>query len=239
MTTALMQLNWSEFRNLVSSGQAPGRLYRGQASTSWRLQPGLFRLHHRPRLERYLAEVVPEVHVAISGAFDLTLNLSLAHDLSRFLTILRRYGFPSPILDWTRSPLIAAFFAFDEALVTASSHVAVWQLDVTASAFATMPLEVITPHPSDNPTLIAQDGVHLRFLTEQPLDDVDPTSFSVALPEPLTRFDLPASAAKVALEDLASVGIHAASLFPGGSAVCQSIEQDLALERQRLFSREG
>lgn len=235
MTTALIQRNWSEFRDLVGGEQVPGRLYRGQTRPSWRLEPSLFRLEHRPTLGRYLAEVVPEVHAAVSGALDLTLNLSLSHDLSRFLTILRRYDFPSPLLDWTRSPLIAAFFAFDRALAAASSHVAIWQLDVTASAFATMPLEVVTPHPSDNLTLLAQNGVHLRFLTEQALD-VEPTSFDVAPPEPLIRFDIPASEAPVALEELASIGIHAASLFPGGSEVCHSIEQELALERQRLFA---
>lgn len=235
MTTALIQRSWSEFRDLVGGEQVPGRLYRGQASPSWRLQPSLFRLDHRPRLDRYLAVAVPEAHAAISGALDVQLDLSLPHDVSRFLTILRRYDFPSPLLDWTRSPLIAAFFALDRALAAPSSHVAIWQLDVTASAFATMPIEVVTPQPSDNPTLVAQDGVHLRFLTEQPLD-LEPTSFDVAPPEPLIRFELPASEAPAALEELASIGIHAASLFPGGSDVCHSIEQELALERQRLFA---
>jgi hypothetical protein len=234
MMSSVRQLSWSAFRGLFSGRQPPGRLFRGQASTAWRLQPSLFRLDHRPSLERYLAAVVPEVHSAVCGSLDLILNPSLPHDLSRFLTILRRYDFPSPLLDWTRSPLIAAFFAFDHADATASGRVALWQLDVTASAFETMPVEVVTPHPGDNPTLLAQDGVHLRFLTEQALD-AEPTSFDEASPEPLVRFELPASEARVALDDLASLGIHAASLFPGGSDVCQSIEQELALERQRLL----
>ena len=33
----------------------------------------------------------------------------------QFMTYLRHNGFPSPLLDWTRSPYIAAFFAFNEA----------------------------------------------------------------------------------------------------------------------------
>jgi hypothetical protein len=221
MMASPRKLNWPVFRDLVSGEQPPGRLYRGQASTAWRLQPSLFRLDSRPKLERYLAEMVPSVHDAISGSLDFTLNLSLPRDLSRFLAILRRYEFPTPLLDWTRSPLIAAFFAFDHALATASGHVAIWQLDVTAGALATLPIEIVTPHPSDNPTLLAQDGMHLRFLTESPLD-VESTSFDGAAPEPLVRFDLPASAALVALADLENLGIHAGSLFPGGCKVCQS-----------------
>ena len=32
-----------------------------------------------------------------------------------FMIHLRHHGFPSPLLDWTKSPYIAAFFAFNEA----------------------------------------------------------------------------------------------------------------------------
>ena len=36
--------------------------------------------------------------------------------LLSLLVELRHYGFPSPLLDWSRSPYVAAYFAFSKAL---------------------------------------------------------------------------------------------------------------------------
>jgi FRG domain len=45
-----------------------------------------------------------------------------------YLTYLRHHGFPSPLLDWTRSPYIAAFFAFCDADAHSGESVAVFAL---------------------------------------------------------------------------------------------------------------
>jgi hypothetical protein len=43
-----------------------------------------------------------------------------------FLAYLRHIGFPSPLLDWTRSPYIAAFFAFSGASARHEGAVAIY-----------------------------------------------------------------------------------------------------------------
>lgn len=44
-----------------------------------------------------------------------------------FMAFLRQNGFPSPLLDWSRSPFIAAFFAFCRADPKQSNYVAIFE----------------------------------------------------------------------------------------------------------------
>ena len=42
------------------------------------------------------------------------------------MTYLRHHGFPSPLLDWSQSPFVAAFFAFSENLDDSEKQVAIF-----------------------------------------------------------------------------------------------------------------
>jgi hypothetical protein len=43
-----------------------------------------------------------------------------------FWAYLRHFKFPSPLLDWSRSPYVAAFFAFNDATSQSDGHVAIF-----------------------------------------------------------------------------------------------------------------
>jgi hypothetical protein len=116
--------------------------FRGQADASWRLNTTLER--HAPDFLK-----VRDYYRAMHGAKDQIESLTgerwdipapreyddclaskdgfgtLDFPAYAFMVYLRHHGFPSPLLDWSQSPYIAAFFAFREAL-TKVEHVSVY-----------------------------------------------------------------------------------------------------------------
>jgi len=101
-------------------------LFRGHASDKWTLATTLERrikdeisLHEYMRLcssaRRYMGNYSP-------SAITFDENIAFTYDDLRvqfpnfeYLAFLRHHGFPSPFLDWTESPYVAAFFALRDA----------------------------------------------------------------------------------------------------------------------------
>lgn len=99
-------------------------LFRGHSDSTWRLETTLDR-YVNPNLKtsfyRLLtAEILPEIETFIGKKMDFQKHenpdVLLEHvELDyEYMTYLRHYGFPSPLLDWSYSPYIAAYFAFRE-----------------------------------------------------------------------------------------------------------------------------
>jgi hypothetical protein len=109
-------------------------IFRGQGNSKWGLTTTLersgaphmlFREYYRLICASMRPEVRTFAHVDIP-AFDpfwsathfLKPDLLFEFgdvfpiDLYRYMAYLRHFGFPSPLLDWSRSPFVAAFFAF-------------------------------------------------------------------------------------------------------------------------------
>jgi len=108
-------------------------LFRGQADSEWPLQTTLERAtHKRLHVLQYLNHATrgvkeiesftgnnwhtkpfPEMEKEINEKQDTFRVCLPSYD---YLVYLRHHGFPSPLLDWTESPYIAAFFAFSESV---------------------------------------------------------------------------------------------------------------------------
>lgn len=79
-------------------------LYRGQANAGWNLQPSIQR-GYTPQQEHYLTN---EFRVRARSRYtDCPGNA----DYPAWLALMQHYGLPTRLMDWTYSPLVAAFFA--------------------------------------------------------------------------------------------------------------------------------
>lgn len=110
-------------------------LFRGQRNSDWRLKTTLEREREGMSLSEYLRRM-REVHARVDVSVPMRwpnfeeevdglsqrglrsiefIRMVESHTASilSFMAYLRHHGFPSPLLDWSRSPYVAAFFAFE------------------------------------------------------------------------------------------------------------------------------
>jgi hypothetical protein len=111
----------------------PDLLFRGQREASWKLDTTLER--HRPSslsLGHYYTSIwaaKSQIEAHTQQQWDIELPNTYREKTRDsdagfffktqfpgydYMAYLRHHGFPSPSLDWTRSPYVAAFFAFRE-----------------------------------------------------------------------------------------------------------------------------
>lgn len=102
-------------------------LFRGQADSGWRLETTLERFIPEQttavsKYNAYLKRVKPTVETITSRRWHLSEGMELssgafvdAPPSSEFMAYVRHHGYPSPLLDWSRSPYVALYFAFREA----------------------------------------------------------------------------------------------------------------------------
>jgi hypothetical protein len=109
--------SWNEFKILASSIRVDNKieLFRGHRDSRFVLKTSFHRagLH---RLERYCSETLVEFCNHVESILNVHIDLNNSSDYSMLFGLAQHHGLPTPLLDWTRSPYIAAFFAFSDAL---------------------------------------------------------------------------------------------------------------------------
>jgi hypothetical protein len=216
-------------------------VFRGHASSNWRLasvwdrfllqsaqiDPSL----ERARWEGALDRILRDFKELAYGAPGLH-----GHDFNEvdWWAIGRHYGLVTPLLDWTRSPYVAAFFAFmgyAESLNPGlssrgefdaktflfgneSDSVAVWALKVGPYLASATDLSMLNPQIDMGHRQRAQRGVFSR-LTHNTYFTLEDYLANVELAEtPIRKYLIPAKDTALALSELRLMNITFATMFP-------------------------
>lgn len=191
-------------------------IFRGQRDSAWRLQSTLDRQfalldisERAAKLKRLLNEFAGE----LSG-IDVP---EIIEDSERLELIGRHHGLPTTVLDWTRSPYVAAYFAFEGEQPPSSGLICIWCFDqrqLTASPFAGDVLIDDMSLIRENIRAIQQRGVFLRLPVGVIAED--------ALSDGLWKYTIPHSERTLALSDLDEMLITAKALFQDRDAAART-----------------
>ena len=232
-------------------------IFRGHASPTWKLasqwerrleEDGARPLSKKdykeePQLTRILRDF-KELSVGVPGVRNREL------DEVDWWAIGRHYGLITPLLDWTRSPYVAAFFAFTSLVESLSpgaattgsfdpnpflreraiGRVAVWAMKVGPALTEKAPdLQVLAPCIDVAQRQRAQRGLFTR-LANPTFTNIESYFEQVEACELLRKYLIPGRDAPKALTELRLMNITFATLFPDlQGAALQANFETLAL----------
>lgn len=232
------KMSWHEYMSAVldRKRKKPSLIFRGHRKSSFNLRTSLHRVGRRD-LVRFINEDIPTLARYLSPLTKRTYDVGNVSHFSELLHLAQHHGFPTPLLDWTESPFVAAYFAFSELEKVDTINedfVRIFAFDcdswtrnhppVGSILEPRLSLSVHTLNSRDNERALPQQSI-FTFSNIYEIELFIRFHATTDKMDCLSIIDIPAHERNKAMKDLEYMGITAASLFPGLDGTCRSLKE--------------
>lgn len=224
-------VTWDQYKAIISKSildiEGP-KMYRGQANSTWSLRTSFHRNTNGFTFEDYF-ELIHKMADHLGTLENRNIEIETGEGLGSFLAYLQHNGYPTPLLDFSLSPFIAAYFAFSD-YNEKSENVSIYMFDYNkwTSHYKQVydyhaldsHVSVFNPKINGNKKQVSQWGYYYLFTNLENIES------HIALTKNeeqlyLRKFVLSQSQKMYALLELESMGITKFSLFGTTESWCQ------------------
>lgn len=228
-------------------------LFRGQSNAEWHLETTLERSIGKNFLAESYFQHIGDIHNKIETFTNQRWELPTYDDFKKiiydkhtideqtffYMTYLRHFGFPTPLLDWSWSPFVAAYFAFRD-VSSLAKEVAIYMCSLTSAIgfgihVSEYPyISPILKSPRNNKRHELQQGVYTICMREKDeqiyFSNHEEGGLNIEASYPFgKKFILPVTERVYALRALGMYNITPFSLF----GTEESLLESLFLEKYR------
>ncbi len=229
---------WTAYKEWVNKKAHEGKkfFYRGQMDAAWQLKTTFHRAVENKNItmDDYLKKIVEDMRYHVSSHLNEIIDTSNKNEFATFLALLRHHGFPTPLLDWTMSPYIAAYFAFRDVNrlnpLGRKTRVFVFDFESWRKAYSQPDdlksvspyVSVLRPFAKYNPRQITQNCVYT--ITNVP----DVQAHILRLTKNvdfLYQFNFSSDIKDEVMSELDLMGISEMNLYPGLDGLCRTMKR--------------
>lgn len=229
--------SWDNFKKIISSMTPGDYIFRGQKDHLWRLRTSFFR-SGGDNFSEYFNKVIPDLRRSINSISDYIFSTD---ETSAILNLAQHHGFPTPLIDWTESPYVAAYFAFRGIETGPTNGLSKIYILNRKKWNSVKPKQRFNIQHKDAFNYLNQELYidfadfpilnNSRATPQQALvgitniDDIEAYfARNYCTEEILQAFTIPHTEREYVLRDLNYMGINAATLFPGLDGLCEKFK---------------